>query len=155
MKTAIIYYSRHHGNTKKLLDALAAQGEVDLFDVTGDREPDLLPYDLIGFASGIYYSSFHDSVLQFAGRNLPCGKAVFLIYTYGVKRNNYTNAISQVARAKDSRIVGEYGCRGFDTYGPLSRIGGIAKGRPNDRDIARAVRFFEELGKTATHCTER
>ena len=24
MKTAILYYSKHHGNTKKLLDAIAA-----------------------------------------------------------------------------------------------------------------------------------
>ena len=25
MKTAILYYSTHHGNTKKLLDAIAAE----------------------------------------------------------------------------------------------------------------------------------
>ena len=26
MKAAIVYYSRHHGNTKKLIDAIAAYG---------------------------------------------------------------------------------------------------------------------------------
>ena len=34
MKTAIVYYSKHHGNTKKLLDAIVAAADVDLIDVT-------------------------------------------------------------------------------------------------------------------------
>ena len=33
MKTAIVYYSKHHGNTKKLLGAIAEQAEVTLVDV--------------------------------------------------------------------------------------------------------------------------
>jgi flavodoxin len=28
MKTAIVYYSQHHGNTKKLLDAIAEKHDV-------------------------------------------------------------------------------------------------------------------------------
>ena len=36
MKTAIVYYSQHHGNTKKLLDAIAEK-----HDVTHTR---ILPY---------------------------------------------------------------------------------------------------------------
>ena len=28
MKTAIIYYSKHHGNTKKLLDAIKSTNEI-------------------------------------------------------------------------------------------------------------------------------
>ena len=36
MKTAVVYYSKHHGNTKKLLDAIksASSDEITLFDVT-------------------------------------------------------------------------------------------------------------------------
>lgn len=34
MKTAIVYYSTHHGNTKKLLDAIAEKNEVALIDLT-------------------------------------------------------------------------------------------------------------------------
>ncbi len=36
MKTAIIYYSKHHENTRKLLDAIkkASDDEITLFDVT-------------------------------------------------------------------------------------------------------------------------
>ena len=34
MKTAIVYYSEHHGNTQKLLDAIAAKHDVDLVNIT-------------------------------------------------------------------------------------------------------------------------
>ena len=71
MKTAIIYYSRHHENTKKLLDAISARHEVTLIDATKTKEFDLTGYDLIGFASGIYYSKFQKSVLEFAETFAP------------------------------------------------------------------------------------
>ena len=36
MTTAIVYYSKHHGNTKKLLDAIAASdAAVTLIDTFG------------------------------------------------------------------------------------------------------------------------
>ena len=50
MKTAIVYASTHHGNTKKLLDAIAAAYEVDLIDAVKIPEKDLNRYDRIGFA---------------------------------------------------------------------------------------------------------
>ncbi len=39
MKTAVVYYSKHHGNTKKLLDAIksAFSDEITLFDATKRR----------------------------------------------------------------------------------------------------------------------
>ena len=58
LQVAIIYYSQHHGNTKKLIDAIASKYEVTLIDATKDADQDLSQYDLIGFASGIYYSKF-------------------------------------------------------------------------------------------------
>jgi flavodoxin len=144
MKTAIVYHSVHHGNTKKLLDAIAKQGDVALIKA-GTAHIDLSAYDLIGFASGIYFFNFHDSVLQYAEKNLPHGKKVFLIYTCGVKLKHYTGAIRRIAASKGAELLGAYGCRGFDTFGWFGRIGGIAKGRPNDKDIAGAVKFFAEI----------
>lgn len=144
MKTAIVYYSEHHGNTKKLLDAIAKQGDVTLIEASSNQHTDLSEYDLIGFASGNYYSKLHDSVLQFAEKNLPKGKKVFLIYTYGVREPN-TDVIEGIVNSKAGQILGTYGCPGFDTFGPFKLIGGIAKGRPNDEDIVGAVRFFKEI----------
>jgi len=145
MKTAIVYYSAHHGNTKKLLDAIAKQGDVTLIEASGGQQTDLSIFDLIGFASGIYYAKYHDSVLQFAKKNLPHGKKVFLVYTCGTNRKTYTVAIEKIFDSKDAHMLGAYDCPGFDTFGPFKLIGGIAKGRPNDDDIAGAVKFFSKI----------
>lgn len=147
MKTAIVYYSQHHGNTKKVIDAIAAENDVDLIDVTAVKEADLSGYDLIGFASGIYFGKMQEGILNFAKENLPENKRVFLICTYGVKQKGYTNAIEQIAKAKGADIVGAYGCKGFDTFGPFKLVGGIAKGHPNDKDISSVIKFFKGIAR--------
>lgn len=53
MKTAIVFASTHHGNTKKLVDAIAGKYPVAVFDAESVPEADLTGYDRIGFASGI------------------------------------------------------------------------------------------------------
>lgn len=145
MKTAIVYYSQHHGNTKKLLDGIAAQAEVTLIEATANPDVDLSGYDLIGFASGIYFSKFHKSVLACAEKNLSPGQRVFFICTYGNKRPGFTAALEQIAQEKGAQVAGDFGCLGYDTFGPLKLIGGLAKGRPNEEDIAAAVSFFREI----------
>lgn len=147
MKTAIIYYSKHHGNTKQLLDALqaASTDEITLLNVLETSAADLEPYDLIGFASGIYYSKFQKKVLEFAQACTPNSKKVFFLYAYGVEKPNYTKAIRDALAGKNAEILGEYGCLGFNTFGPFKLIGGIAKGRPNEEDLADAVKFFEGI----------
>lgn len=145
MKTAIIYYSKHHGNTKKLLDAIAAKNDVTLIDVSAAAEADLAEYDRIGFASGIYYSKFHKSLLEFAEKNMPDGKQTFFIYTYGAEKVGYTKAINEAVKPHKTEVLGEFGCFGFNTYGPFKIIGGIAKGHPDDTDLANALAFYEKL----------
>ena len=142
MKTAIVYYSQHHGNTKKLLDAIAECGDVTLFDITKGMPDSLEEYDIIGFASGIYFQKFKDTVLKCAKEKLPKGKKVFLIYTYGAKRDGQTKGMKAIIEEKECTFLGEYGSFGFDTFGPFKLIGGIAKGRPNEEDIAGAVEFY-------------
>ena len=111
MKTAIIYASVHHENTKKVVDAIAKENEIEVIDATQITEKNLAEYDRIGFASGIYYSKFHKSVLKFADANLQEHQEVFLICTYG----------------------------------PFKLIGGVAKGHPDEKDLADAVQFYRGL----------
>lgn len=149
MKTAIVYYSQHHGNTKKLIDAIAAQNEVTLIDVTKNESFDLTGFDCIGFASGIYFSSFAKQILAFADANLPETKAVFFINTCGVQSPIvYFDAIRRIARAKNCFEIGTYQCLGYDTFGPFKAIGGIAKGHPNEKEIKGAVTFYERVKDT-------
>lgn len=145
MKTAIVYYSKHHGNTKKLIDAIAETGDVTCIDATGVSAADLSGYDAVGFASGIYYSKFHKSVLEFARKNLPEGKPVFFLYTYGAEKTGYTKAISEAVAVHHAKVLGEYGCLGFNTFGPFKLIGGIAKGHPTNGEIDAAAKFYQGL----------
>ncbi|MEG2138440.1 MAG: flavodoxin domain-containing protein, partial [Oscillospiraceae bacterium] len=122
MKTAICYYSRHHGNTLKVVEAMTAGREIDLIDVTARNAVHLEQYDLIGFASGIYYNKFSDAVVSFARQYLPEGKKVFFVYTHGAAKVTATKEISDAVSEKRATILGEYGCRGFDTFGPFKLV---------------------------------
>ena len=145
MKPAISYYSRHHRNTRKVLEAMAREGEVDLLDVTTRQAVRLEEYDCIGFASGVYFGKFQESVLAFARQYLPQGKPVFFVCTYGGGDGSSTKALSEIAAEKGCPVLGQFGCKGYDTFGPFKLVGGIAKGHPNYDEIRGAVEFFAGL----------
>ena len=146
MATAIIYFSKHHGNTKKIVDAISAEHtDVELVDVTVKNQFDLSSYDKIGFASGIYYGKLADQILNFAKENLPSGKDVFLIATAGNPVESNFNAITKIIKNMNCRDIGHFICRGFDTFGPLKLIGGIQKGHPTEEEIQAAVDFYNSI----------
>ena len=146
MNTCIVYYSKHHGNTKKLLDAIAAaDGNVTLIDVTRQPEADLSSFDRIGLASGVYFSSFAKQLIAFAEAHLPENRDVFYLYTHGAPVGGFLKGIRAVTKKKHCRELGKYHCRGFDTFGPFGKLGGIAKGRPTEEEIAAAVKFYQNL----------
>lgn len=149
MKTAIIYYSKHHENTKKLLDAIkeAFPEEITLIDVTQTASADLTDYEKIGFASGIYFSKFDKRVISFAEACLPDKKDVFFLYTSGAGKTNGADSIKKAIAGKHPHLLGEYSCLGYDTYGPFKLIGGIAKDHPNSDEIQNAVEFYRNLNR--------
>lgn len=145
MKADICYYSRHHGNTLKVLEAMAGEEEVDLIDVTARQAVRLDGYDCVGFASGIYGFEFQKSVAAFARQYLPQGKPVFFVYTYGGAKGSGAKAVAEVAREKNCPVLGEFSCKGYDTFGPFKLIGGISKGHPNTQDLENARCFFRQI----------
>ena len=143
MRKAIVYTSVHHGNTEKLVKRIAEECQVDLIDAIKQMNADLNDYDMIGFASGIYYSKFHQSILKFSEENLSADKKVFLICTYGGSAN--FKSIEQILNKKHASVVGRFGCKGYDTFGPFKLVGGIAKGHPDEEDMKNAVDFVKGL----------
>ena len=141
----IIYASTHHGNTKKVVDAIAEEYGVELIDATKVHEKDLKDYDLIGFASGIFYTKFHEQVLNFARVNLPTGKDVFFIATAGNPIELNFKSIAEVAKEKSCNEVGRFQCKGFDTFGPFKLVGGIQKGHPDEDELKAAVEFYKKI----------
>lgn len=147
MKTVIVFYSKHHGNTKKLLDAIAKTEDVNLLNVTEKPSADLSAYDRIGFASGIYYGSFAKQIISFAEDHLPENKSVFYIYTHGAPKGDFLKGMRNIVARKHCKELGEYRCQGYDTFGPFKLVGGIAKGHPTNEEIAAAVTFYRKLGE--------
>ena len=147
MKTAIIYLSMHHGNTKKLIDAIADGNDITLIDVSEKNEAALDEFDMLGIASGIAYGKYYPQIIKFIEKNLPENKKVFFIHTAGDPRENQNKAVLAIASARGCECLGTYFCKGFDTYGPFKLIGGIAKGHPDDGEISGAVDFFRSISK--------
>ena len=146
MKTAIVYYSQHHGNTKKLLDAIKDKHDVDLIRVTEASDADLSEYEMIGLASGIYYGSFAKQMIAFAEEKLPEGKDVFLITTSGANPSDgFYKAVTDAAEKKGCKVIGRYGCFGYDTFGPFKQVGGLQKVLPTEDEIWKTVEFYQNL----------
>ena len=148
MKTAIVFYSKHHENKLKLIDALAASDpDIVKVDVTASPDVDLSSFDVIGVASGIYYSKFAKQLMAYLKDNLPRSRKVFTLYTCGQLRAGYTDEVKSLASDHSCDYIGEYGCLGFDTFGPFKLIGGLAKGHPTQMEIEGAVTFYEHKVK--------
>ena len=141
MKSAIIYASIHHGNTKKLVEALSEKYPIDATIV---KEADLSEYDLIGIASGIYGGQFHQSVRGFIAKNLPEGKKIFFLMTSAMNKD-FSKSMDGSLTGKDPIVMGKFFCRGYNTFGPFKLIGGTSKGHPDEEDIRNVIDFYQSI----------
>ncbi len=146
MKTLIICESVHHGNTKKVADAMAGTlaatvvkpGEVDVGK--------LQEYDLIGFGSGIYMGRMHKNLVKLATEMPGLKKKAFIFSTSGgADRASNHKPLRDILTGKGFEIVGEFTCKGHDTFGPFKLIGGLNKGKPDVKDLEDARQFAARL----------
>ncbi|MDO4595767.1 MAG: hypothetical protein Q4B30_02180 [Coriobacteriaceae bacterium] len=149
MKTLIMYRSKHHGNTKKLVDAIVeAYPEVETLDVStlGKHDyPDLHEYRMIGVASGIYYGEIDKDLARVMSNTLLPEDRVFGLLTYGGKNKWYGKDIDGICRMRMANFLGAFGCCGYDTWGPYRFTGGMNQGRPNQEDLEGAVNFYKHF----------
>jgi flavodoxin len=150
MKTLIIYVSVHHGNTEKVARAMANILGGDLLPANQADANMLEKYDLIGFGSGVYFGKHHESLLDFVDR-LPAlrNKKAFVFSTSGLMKiryiHDFNKPLEEKLRRKGFNIIGEFSCRGYDTYRATKLVGGINRGRPNARDLQKAEEFARAL----------
>lgn len=154
MKVAILYHSYHHGNTRRVVEAMCQGHEVDVFDVTQSAPSDISCYDLVGFASGIYCFTMSRKLLSYGREHLRSGQRVFLVYTYGGEsmKNRFGRHGREMIVSCGCELVGEFGCLGFNTYGPFGWFGGTAKGHPSECDLRRARVFFKGILEACPSC---
>ena len=148
MNIAIVYVSRHHHNTEKVVRAMAEGQNVDLFTPAEAKAADLSSYGCIGLASGIYFSRFGKDLEEWArGADALRGKAVFFVYTCGLRHKDFSKRLCKALLRKGCRSLGTFWCRGWDTFGILKAAGGIAKGRPDARELECAKAFMESVAR--------
>lgn len=145
MKTAIIYASTHHNNTKKLVDAIASKNEVTLINAVDYKTAELDSFDIIGIASGVSFGKYYPQILTFLETNMPDNKKVFFMHTAGDPRESHNAAAKAITDAHGCENLGTYFCKGVDTYGPFKLIGGIAKGHPTEDEISKAADFYTKI----------
>ncbi|WP_236896843.1 flavodoxin family protein [Clostridium beijerinckii] len=146
MKVLLIYSSIHHGNTEKIARVMGESINADIIETRNLKINTLNEYDLIGFGSGIYYGKLHKNILELIDK-LPTlsNKKVFVFSTSGQGKAKYNDFVEQKLKEKGVNVVGSFACKGYDTFGPFKLIGGIAKGRPNDKDFQNAKDFAKKL----------
>lgn len=142
--SVIIYASTHHGNTRKVVEAIAKEFDVELVDATQVHEMDLTSYNLIGFASGIYAAQFHQQIKNFAQVNLPQNKKIFFIMTSAMNKD-FSKSMADSIKGKNAEVVGKFTCHGYNTFGPFKLVGGTSKGHPDENDLKDAVEFYRTL----------
>lgn len=144
-RIVIVYASNHHGNTRKLVEAISEDQNITLIDAAAEPYADLEGFDLIGFASGIDFGCFYDCVVQFLKNNLPEKKKVFFLFTCAKVSERFISRIREEAAKKKAECLGAYGCRGYNTYGPWKLVGGMNRNHPNAAEIAEGRRFLQSL----------
>ena len=152
-KSVIFLYSYHHMCTQKVCIAIGRKINAEIIEINKTNEPIKLDtYDLFGFGAGIDSGKHYSQMLKFA-ENLSNvnNKKAFIFSTSGIYSNKKMlkdhKALRTILENKGLKIIGEFGCKGFDTNSILKYIGGLNKGSPNNEDILNAEKFGENLLK--------
>lgn len=152
----VICASVHHGNTARVARCIADVLHADVRAPHAVAVGSLDEHGLVGFGSGVYYGRLHESLFDWLGE-LPdvseLTRPAFVFSTSGlpVLAKLWHAPFKRLLSRKGFDVVGEFACRGFDTWGPLWLTGGLNRKHPDTRDLQRAQAFARHLA-TATGC---
>lgn len=148
MRTAIICTSIHHGNTRRIAEAMAGALAARLYTAVEAEGLDFSGYELVGLGSGIYFGRHHSQLrkLVLGWTKVPARSFVFSTAGTPFLWNLWHLSLVRLLRRRGSEVIGQFSCPGFDTFGPLWLIGGLYVGRPNRSDLAHAIAFAQGLG---------
>jgi flavodoxin len=162
VKSLVIVYSYHHGNTARIARAMADALGAEVKTTSDVRPEELREYELVGFGSGIDSGKHYKPLLDLAD-SLPhaAGRRAFIFSTCGVPASifgksyitNYAGeshaALRQKLVSRGYTVAGEFNCPGFNTNSFLKYFGGLNKGRPDAEDLERAAAFARNLKASA------
>jgi len=111
---------------------------------------ELAEYDMLGFGAGIDSGKHYKPLLRFAESLAPSnGQRVFIFSTAGItgekKVEKDHKALRDILIGKGYTVVGEFGCKGFNTNSILKLFGGMNKKHPDADDLKAAEDFAKTL----------
>ena len=143
MKDIIIYVSKHHQNTKKVVDFLTEKFHIEAVNAENFSK-DISQYDNIIFMTGIYAFQLDESISKLI-ENLPLeNKRCFLIYTSAMDVDSFGKAfIKQIQKKNVSKCAFTH-IPGFCTFGPFKLFKGVRKNHPDANDLEKVADFYQE-----------
>lgn len=146
-RSIIICKSIHHGNTRKVAQAMSKILKASVVEPSEFKSSEIDVYDLIGFGSGIYNGKHHRSLFKLINRlKKQNHKKAFIFFTSTVPVKKFHQDLREALIEKGFDIIGEFCCRGFIDYSFSKYIfGGLNKGRPNKQDLKTAKQFAKQL----------
>ena len=149
MKALFVVKSVHHLNTLRVAEAMADVIDARIVEPAAATRALVDECDLLGLGSGVYFGMLHSELRRWAA-DLPStseSKPAIVFTTSGLPflRSIWHAPIRRRLQRLGYQVVGEFGCRGFDTVGPLWLIGGLNRRHPDQADLDRARRFAESI----------
>lgn len=146
----VICASVHHGNTARIARCIGEVLQADMWPPDAVTTTSLADRSLVGFGSGVYYGRLHESLFA-AVERLPDAperaRPAFVFSTAGLPclASLWHAPFRRLLARKGFDVVGEFACRGHDTWGPLWMTGGLNRRHPDDRDLERARAFARRV----------
>lgn len=147
----IICESIYNDNTLKIAKAMAQT--LGCYCITANEALILNfdEYQTIGLGSGIYFGKHHPKLFEVIEKLNSSQQDVFIFSTRGNPfLGKYHKPLKDALSKKNKNIVGEFSVRGYDETGPWVIIGGGHRGKPDEKDLKRAVRFAQKT--MPQHC---
>lgn len=148
MEAAICYYSGS-GNTELACQYLAEQIQAvgfDFIDATETHQPNLAPYDVVGFAT---FTDFFAPPQRFrsflTGLSPQEGTYAFVFNTYGSFSGKTLKVLADLAAARGYRILLGHSLHTPESYPPLNALGIRSESAPGPRELEAFEKFIDRL----------
>ena len=151
-KKAIIFIQSYGSmNTKLLLDNSTKKfPNLEIVTLPNEEKLDVSSYDIIGFASGIYFwdlgKEIYNHINKLKGLE---GKNVFVICTAGSPSESYPKKPKEAIEKKGGKLVAWFIITGSTKGGITGFFRGVfnMQVRPNDNDFKECENFIENTLK--------
>jgi len=146
MPSLIVYQSIHHGNTAQVAEAIGQALGARVVKPEEINPGEIAGYELVGLGSGIYHGRHHVALRKLVEKLEPAETRAFFVFsTSGLGKAKYNRELKELLASRGHKVVGDFYCRGRDTYGPWKYLGGLARKHPSDKDLAQAGEFAKSL----------